>query len=344
MWIVIAGIWIRFALLATIKSFNMQSAKADLTQKIKIQQSRQQQANISPDAILKSPVVKSVAVVGATSMVGRILLPQLVQSGRHVVAYSRKHQENLLPSLNIEWREMPLLNEVRKSDVITEWIWLAPIRILPEHLECMRKAGAKNVIAVSTTSRFTKIDSSSEAERKFVEELIFAEDRLQSWAAENNATWTILRPTLIFGLGLDKNINVIAKFITRFHFFPILGRANGLRQPIHASDVACACKSALENNNAKNRAYNISGAEIVSYREMVKRIFEALDIRPRFLSIPLWLFAAGMATVRLLPPFRTWSSAMVERMNYNMEFDHDEASRDFDFKPRGFVLSRDDLS
>jgi nucleoside-diphosphate-sugar epimerase len=238
---------------------------------------------------------------------------------------------------------MPLSGEGKKQDVIRDWIWLAPIRILPEHLEFMRKAGAKNVVAVSTTSRFTKIDSSSDAERKFVEELIFAEDRLQRWAAENNATWTILRPTLIFGLGLDKNINVIAKFITRFHFFPILGRANGMRQPIHVSDVASACKAALESNNAKNQAYNISGAEIVSYREMVKRIFETLDIRPRFLSIPLWLFGAGMATVRLLPPFRTWSSAMVERMNHNMEFDHDDASRDFNFKPRGFLLDQEDL-
>ncbi len=343
MWLVIAGIWIRFALLAPIKFFRKQSAEADLTQKIKIQQSRQQQAGISPDAIIKSPVVNSVAVVGASSMVGRVLLPQLNQSGRHVVAYSRKYRENSNPASNIEWREMHLLGEINKQDVITDWIWLAPIRILPEHLERMRKAGAKNVVAVSTTSRFTKIDSSSEAERKFVEELIFAEESLQNWALKNNATWTILRPTLIFGLGLDKNINVIARFISRFHFFPILGSACGLRQPIHVSDVATACKAAMESDSAKNRAYNISGAEIVSYREMVKRIFEALDIRPRFLSIPLWLFAAGMATVRLLPSFRTWSSAMVERMNHNMEFDHDEASHDFDFKPRGFVLNRDDL-
>jgi nucleoside-diphosphate-sugar epimerase len=344
MWLVIAGIWIRFALLAAIKSFKKQSAEADLTQKIKIQQARQLQASLLQDANLKSSVVKKVAVVGASSMVGRILLPQLIQSGWHVVAYSRKHRENSHPGLSIEWREMPLLGEADQHDAITDWIWLAPIRILPEHLEFMRNSGAKNVVAVSTTSRFTKIDSSSDYERKFVEELIYAEDKLQIWAEENNATWTILRPTLIFGLGLDKNVNVIAKFISRFHFFPILGLANGLRQPIHVSDVASACKAALDSNNAKNRAYNISGAEIVSYREMVKRIFGTLGIRPRFLSIPLWLFAAGMATVRLLPPFRTWSSAMAERMNHNMEFDHDAASRDFDFKPRGFVLNRDDLS
>ena len=343
MWLVVAGIWVRFALLAAIKSYNKQGAELDLTKQIKIQQSRQPQTGILTSGNFGSSATNTVAVVGATSMVGQVLLSQLAQSGRHVIAYSRKPRENTKPSPNIEWREMPLQGKDEKLEVILDWIWLAPIRILPNHLEFMRKAGAKNVVAVSTTSRFTKIDSSSDAERKFVEELIYAEEKLQSWSAENKAAWTILRPTLIFGLGLDKNINVIARFISRFHFFPILGRGNGLRQPIHVCDVATACKAALESNNARNRAYNISGAEVVSYREMVKRVFETLSIRPRFLSIPLWLFAAGMASVRILPPFRTWSSAMVERMNHNMEFDHAEASRDFDFKPRGVVLNREDV-
>jgi nucleoside-diphosphate-sugar epimerase len=185
--------------------------------------------------------------------------------------------------------------------------------------------------------------SSSEAERKFVAELIVAEESLKLWAEENAARWTILRPTLIYGLGMDNNVGVIAGFIQRFHFFPILGKAGGLRQPIHVRDVASACKAALERKEAVNQAYNISGAEILSYREMVTRIFKALDIRPRFLSIPLWMFAVGVSVLRVLPPFKKWSTAMAERMNQDMKFDHAAAASDFGFSPQTFHLDIEDL-
>lgn len=276
-------------------------------------------------------------------MVGQVLLP-LLSKGAHVVAYSRQARTSSMQHHDdIEWREVSSLFDDEKKESIQYWVWLAPIRALPDHLAAMQQAGARHIVAVSTTSRFTKLSSSSAAERKFVEELIAAEEKLQAWAGENEAVWTILRPTLIYGLGLDKNVGVIARFIRRFRFFPVLGEAGGLRQPIHARDVAAACKAALECPNAVNHAYNISGAERLSYRMMVVRIFEALSIRPRFLSIPLWTFAAGVAVLRMLPPFRSWSAAMAERMNQDMVFDHEDAVRDLGFSPQPFRLDAADL-
>jgi hypothetical protein len=34
---------------------------------------------------------------------------------------------------------------------------------------------------------------------------------------------------------------------------------------------------------------------------------------------------------------------MVERMNLDMEFDHNDAARDLDFKPTKFILNREDV-
>ncbi len=289
--------------------------------------------------------LRTVAVVGATSMVGEALLPMLAPEGVRIIAYSRAPKASQRrPQAGIEWREMySLVKGVEAGEEIRDWIWLAPIRALPDLLPIMRRAGAHHVVAVSTTSRFTKLESSSAAERKFVEELIAAEEGLQTWADENSATWTILRPTLIYGLGMDKNVGVIAKFIRRFRFFPILGKASGLRQPIHARDVAAACQAALERSEAANHAYNIAGAETLSYRAMVTRIFEALSMRPRFLRIPLWMFAAAVSVVRVLPPFRSWTAAMAERMNQDMVFDNADAVRDLGFSPRAFQLDEADL-
>jgi len=44
-----------------------------------------------------------------------------------------------------------------------------------------------------------------------------------------------------------------------------------------------------------------------------------------------------------VPRYRNWSSAMAERMNRDLMFDHFEATRDFGFEPRAFVLSLNDL-
>jgi GT2 family glycosyltransferase/uncharacterized protein YbjT (DUF2867 family) len=345
MWAVIVGVWVRFALVATLKAYKKMGKQVPYaSQNIAMQQTfPAQSANVLEEDVERKQL-RTVAVVGATSMVGQVLLPMLAQAGVHVIAYTRKPGATQVQVQNgIEWREMFTLLDDANEQSIQDWVWLAPIKALPQHLTHLQRAGARHVVAVSTTSRFTKKASSSPDERKFVEELISAEERLQAWAEENAATWAILRPTLIYGLGLDKNVGIIARFIRRFHFFPILGRASGMRQPIHARDVAAACKAALESSKAVNRAYNISGAEKLSYRTMVTRIFEALSIRPRFFSIPLWMFSAGIAVVRVLPPYRSWSSAMAERMNQDMLFDNADAARDFGFSPQAFRLDAADL-
>jgi hypothetical protein len=55
------------------------------------------------------------------------------------------------------------------------------------------------------------------------------------------------------------------------------------------------------------------------------------------------MFSAGVAVVRILPPFRLWSSAMAERMNQDMAFDYADAARDLRFSPQTFQLDAADL-
>ena len=50
---------------------------------------------------------------------------------------------------------------------------------------------------------------------------------------------------------------------------------------MHADDVAKACVSALFQNNVTGQAYNLSGGETLSCREMVERIFTAMRKKPR---------------------------------------------------------------
>jgi NAD dependent epimerase/dehydratase family enzyme len=286
-----------------------------------------------------------IGLLGATSFVGASLLDKLKSTSLQVVAYTRRHIHGH-PG-NVAWRELeselPLSQKANTEVPIPHWICLAPIAVLPKYFNLLEAHGVRRLVVLSTTSLFTKMTSPDQGEQDLVRHISEAEERIQRWAEQRGVEWIILRPTLIYGRGQDRNIAEITRFIRRFGFFPVFGKACGLRQPIHVQDVAGACLITLQSCTLANRAYNISGAETLTYREMVARIFRLLGKRPMIVPIPLWMFRASVFLLRRFPRYSKWSSAMAERMNADMIFDHTEVRRDFQFKPRTFNLSVDDL-
>jgi nucleoside-diphosphate-sugar epimerase len=302
---------------------------------------------------------KLVGVLGATSMVGESLLPLLTQAGWQVRAYSRRVVNR--SSEDVVWQQLPSASSDTKQTLLSSlpdrskvskdapqdieyWICVAPIWVLPDYLNFLERYKARRIVVLSSTSLFTKTDSSNQQERVTAQRLADAEERIRVWAESHGVEWVILRPTLIYGQGRDKNISEMARFICRFGFFPIFGPALGLRQPIHVTDVAEACIAALHAHKATNRHYNISGGETLTYRQMVCRTFAVLGRRPRLVKVPIGVFRFALACLHTLPRYRKWSVAMAERMNKDLVFDHEDATRDFGFKPRALVLTASDVS
>ncbi len=282
-------------------------------------------------------------LLGAGSMVGGSIIPLLVHDGRHGYAFSRKVSDRKTEA-GVTWLRFDALSPTHPATPqIRDWLCVAPIWVLPQYFSMLERYGACRVVALSSTSRFTKTDSSDSAENAVALRLAEGEARLRTWAESRGVEWVVLRPTLIYGRGRDKNIAEIARFVGRFGFFPLLGKAMGLRQPIHVEDVAAACLAALHAPAAANRAYNISGGETLPYREMVRRVFAAMQRRPRLVTIPLVIFRMAVACLRVFPGYRHWSAAMAERMNRDLVFDHSNATRDLGFSPRPFQLAPEDL-
>ncbi|MBN1472784.1 MAG: NAD-dependent epimerase/dehydratase family protein [Syntrophaceae bacterium] len=297
--------------------------------------------------MVKTKVIKNdemrVGVIGATSFIAEYLFPLLMEVGSEITAFSRSKFPPRLPNKKerITWTSLQL-NYSSAGRNIEKWIYLAPIWTLTQHLPLLLSYHAKHIVVVSSTSRFTKELSSDEKEKKLAKKIAESEEMLIKWAGENNITWTILRPTLVYALGRDKNISVIIRFIKRFYFFPLVGEGKGLRQPVHAYDVAAACVAALSAEKAFNRSYNISGGETLTYRQMVEKVFKSLGKKTRFVILPLWLFRIGIFALRLLPCFRYLSPAMAERMNRDLVFDNN-AIRELNFVARNFVLNEEDV-
>ncbi|PSJ17400.1 NAD-dependent epimerase/dehydratase family protein [Nitrosomonas supralitoralis] len=285
-----------------------------------------------------------VGLLGATSLVGQYLLNQLLQNRYHVTAFSRRLFKENNPQ--IIWQQVDkrgYFSSPKENKTIPLWLCTIPIWILPEHFDLLSAYGARRIVVLSSTSRFTKNSSTDPKEREIAMQLIKSEERVQVWMTAHKIEWIILRPTMIYGLGRDKNIAEMMRFIRRFGFFPVFGPALGLRQPIHAEDVAVACYKVLHALNLVNRSYNLVGGETLTYRAMVYRVFAALHQSPRILTIPRWFFQIVIWGIRWLPRYRYWTTAMAERMNQDLNFDGSDLQQDLNFFPRAFELSAIDL-
>lgn len=282
-------------------------------------------------------------LLGARSMVGECVIPLLSEDGRHVFAFSRSAGPGKTKA-GVTWLQLTSsLPAYPETSRITDWVCVAPIWVLPEYLAMLETCGARRIVALSSTSLFVKNDSSNRREQDTARRLADGECAVRTWAEAHSVQWVILRPTLIYGHGQDKNLTEILRFVRRYGFFPLLGEASGLRQPVHVQDVATACVSALTKPPEANRPYNLSGGETLSYRDMVCRVFTALGKLPHLVTVPRWLFRMAVSILRLLPRYKHWTVEMAERMNRDLVFDHVDATQDLGFSPRSFRLSPEDI-
>jgi nucleoside-diphosphate-sugar epimerase len=280
----------------------------------------------------------TVLVLGATSQIGHYLLPLLRRSGFDVVAATRSTPVSGAEA--VRWVQLDPeqgFGTERLPQPIDAVVSLAPLHVLPPLVEGLAAIGTRRIIAFGSTS-VMKATSADPRERRLAAALRKAESDLARNCERQGIDWTVFRPTLVYSDGLDRNVSEIARFIRRFRVFPLVGAGSGLRQPVHAADLAAACLGALQSATACNQSYDLSGGRTLTYRDMVGEIFRALGLRPRFIRVPLWLIKAGIRAAALLPRFAKLSPELATRMNQDLCFDSTPAQRDFGFSPRAFSL------
>lgn len=275
--------------------------------------------------------MRQISVLGANSLVGRFAVPRLVAAGYTPSALSRTAQP---PVLGVVWGQGDLADPELALPEAEAALSLAPIWLLPQALPALRRAGVRRLIAFSSTSRLTKAQSPEPAERAVAARLARGEAEVRAFCVEHGIDCTLLRPTLIYAEGQDRNVSRLAELIRRFRVLPLAGAGEGRRQPVHADDLAQACLQALDARESFGRDYDLPGGETLSYRAMVARIFESLGLRPRIVSLPPALWRAGLTLAGPLLPGAT--AAMGERMAEDLVFDGAAATRDFGWSPRPF--------
>jgi nucleoside-diphosphate-sugar epimerase len=281
---------------------------------------------MSDSPSLRTPVL----VTGATSLIGRFAVPRLRAMGVEFQALSRTAPDETGwvrgglsdPGLDARLPECPTV------------LSLSPIWHLPPGLPALKAKGMQRLVAVSSTSVLTKASSPDAYEQGMVRRLAEGEAAVRAFCEANGVAWTILRPTLIYAEGQDQNVSRLARLVRGLGFLPLAGKGEGLRQPVHADDLAAAAIAAAASPAAANRAYDLPGGETLTYRQMAERVFEGLGRRPRVLPLPEGLWRLAFALSRPFLPGAT--AQMGARMSEDLAFDGTAAAADFGWDPRPF--------
>lgn len=270
-------------------------------------------------------------VIGATGIVGGYIVDQLVQAGQRPLALSRMPQQGA----GIDWLQGDLADAAALALPPFDTLYCTvDIALLADALPQIATPALQRIVAFTSTSIVTKIESEIPAERKLLQRLADGERRLIAACERLGIGWTILRPTMIYAEGRDGNVSRLARLIRRFGFLPLMGRGQGLRQPVHAEDLAIGAIASARSPAAVNKTYAVPGGETISYREMAGRIFDALGKPRRIVSAPPFFWRAAFALAK--PFFLNANAAMGLRMAKDMVFDAAPAIADFGWHPRAF--------
>jgi nucleoside-diphosphate-sugar epimerase len=265
----------------------------------------------------------TVFVIGATSQIGRFLLPRLEAAGVAWIGLSRA-----APQGDSLWLRGGLPDAMPPMPPVTAILSTGPLDHLATWLTNTRLEGTPHIIATSSMSAESKRESLVPHERELASRLRAAETRLIATCASRGMPWTLFRPTLVYGIGMDQSITPIVRAAIRRRVFPIPA-ARGLRQPVHADDIAAAFVAALGNARARGKTFAIGGGERLNVAEMFRRARRSAGVATLPAPVPRMALALAAAC---RPDLR----GALERLDSDLIADNTELEAVLDVHPRPF--------
>lgn len=271
-----------------------------------------------------------VLVTGSTGFTGSYVVPLLLQNNYDVCCLVRRSSRtSVLPLDRVELRygdlgdDESLKKTLQGVDVLVN---IASLGFGHAHniVNAAIAASIKRAVFISTTAVLTTLNASSKRVRLAAEETV----------RESGLAFTILRPTMIYGSSRDRNICRLIRYLARWHLIPIFGDGESLQQPVYVGDVAAAVVQVLATERAIGNTYNVSGAEPLTYNQLIDTVSALLGRRVRKLHLPMTPLVAGLSLLERLPVRLPIKAEQVLRLNEHKAFDYQEAVRDFGYQPR----------
>ncbi len=274
-----------------------------------------------------------ILVTGASSQIGYFLIPRLLHSRHQVTAISRQRKPNWIAGhQHLTWGSLESLDK-QGLDAIDGIVSAGPLSLTIELLRQCPKLS--RLVAISTSSIRFKQNSSDDQEASLIQAIAAQEQQLSRLADESEIDCAILRPTLVYGAGLDKNVCQLARLAEKWGRIPLVSKASGLRQPVHADDLAKASLALIEQPQTGH--WYVGGETLLRYRQMAEAVCLALG-HGKLLSLPLPILKVLLGLVKLTGQYPSINSNMFARQRLDMCVDNQPAINDWGWQARPFSL------
>lgn len=154
------------------------------------------------------------------------------------------------------------------------------------------QAGVKHFIFISSIGAMATLSnqpltetSSCQPNTPYGYSKLQAEHALISLTSQSSMTWTILRPTLVYGPGNPGNMERLIKFVAQGLPLPF-GLVNNRRSFIYVDNLVDAIISCLTHPKARNQIFLVSDGVDLSTRQLIYKIAENLGQSCILLPIP----------------------------------------------------------
>lgn len=270
---------------------------------------------------------------GATGPVGRALRARAALAGLRLALVSRHRHAD---SDTERWFQHDLYHEGGETLPAVRVVFSAgPLDGITRWSERERQPAGTRIVALSSTSALVKQASPDPRERDLARTLLDCEQRMLALGEVRSCPVTLLRPTLIYGNGPDRSLSRLVGVCRRIGGVPLPASALGIRQPVHADDLAAAMLACTDRADLAGAVLTLPGAERLSYRDMVQRQLDVSTPGRRVWSIPDGLIRIAVGVLSLAPgPARTLAT-QVGRMSQDLAF-NDSDWRKLGISPRRF--------
>ncbi len=263
-----------------------------------------------------NPDRTTVAVAGGTGFVGRAIAHELYRRGHRIIVIARRGEATR--------GDLPDSVEIRVADV-TRAETLSPalsgvdalvisLAFDNSPMEAPRRgqtfaavdaAGTGNLVAAAKAAGVRRLlylsgaGAAPDARRHWFRAKWRAEEAVRG----SGLTWTIIRPTWIYGPG-DVSLNRFLGFARRLPLVPMTNRGRQLLAPVLVDDVARLAADSLTDPAAAGQVFEIGGPETLTMREIIGRALMVAGMRRPIVPgpAPLIKLMAAPLTLFRRPP------------------------------------------
>ena len=274
-----------------------------------------------------------VLVTGATGFTGSYVVPLLLRQGAHVRCLVRASSDtSRLPISQVELVVGDLSEQNSIERALQGTDALVNIASLgfghaPNIVNAAVAARVQRAVFISTTAVFTTLNAPSKSVRLAAEETVRA----------SGLSYTILRPTMIYGSSRDRNMCRLIRYLRRWPLIPVFGRGEHLQQPVYVEDLAAAVVQSLQSEQAVGRSYNVSGQAPLTYNQIIDTVSDALGRKARKVHLPVSPLVTALGALERFSLRLPIKAEQVLRLNEDKAFDSLEAIEDFGYRPRSFA-------